>query len=593
MKQRRWFGMIWINLLWLFSCSNGTPPDARQADSGVRSNEALAQSGSKASEAQFVDVAQAAGVSFAYFNGGTGRYFFNEIIGGGGALFDMDNDGDLDLFLVQGALLADSQADAMIAFEGSWPPRDRLFRNEGLDKNGVPQFTDVTAKSGIEGTGYGQGVATGDVDNDGDVDLYVTHWGQNQLYVNQGDGQFIRQTELSGTGDPSWGVSAAFVDVDGDGWLDLYVGNYAEYQLEGHQPCRAGALDYCHPKRYPAAVDKLYRNRGDGTFEDISQRVGLSTAFGRALGVVAADFDQNGALDIYVANDASANQLWMNRGNFQFEEVAMLAGAALNETGQPEGSMGVDAADFDGDGDEDLFMTHIRSETNTIYANQGNGMFNDTTVMTGLGVTSLPYTGFGTAWFDYDLDGWLDLFVANGAVSRDGLAGRVNEAFPFDQRNQLFHNEAGRFVDISAEAGPGLQASQVSRGAIFGDLDNDGDADVVVINNSGPVQILQNQTATDNHWLGLQLWVPEHRRDAYGARVLVALPDGRALWRRVRADASYAGANDPRLQIGIGSVKQSLDVVVLWPNGDRETFTQLAIDQYHKLEKGSGNASSR
>ena len=536
----------------------------------------------------FTDVTAEVGVDFRHVNGASGVFFFPEIMGSGGALIDYDNDGDLDLFFAQGHMIGQASAqDALLPHVGSDFPGDTFYRNDlHLDADGRPRlvFTQVTDQVGISGLEYGLGSATGDFDNDGYVDLYVTNFGRNTLYRNNGDGTFSDITETAGVGDPAFSVSAAFVDIDHDGFLDLYVGNYIEYALANNKNCFSRYPDYCHPNTYPPAQDRLYRNNGDGTFTDITESSGIDRVTGRALGVIAADFDRDGLVDLYVANDATENQLWMNQGNAKFKDRALLAGSALNEMGKAEASMGVDAADFDHDGDQDLFMTHNRNETNTLYVNDGNGFFSDSTVAAGLAAPSLAYTGFGTAWFDYDNDGNLDLFVANGAVSNlyDQLP--ESDPYPYHQPNQLFrHKGGGSYEEVQA-----FVESQVSRGALFGDLDNDGDTDIVVVNNSGYAQVLRNNLGQDSSWISLRFVDRKGGRDMLGTSIAVQAENGKILWRRVHTDGSYASANDPRVLVGLGKAKK-VKVTAIWPNGDRESWQDLSANQQHTLVMGSGN----
>ena len=437
------------------------------------------------------------------------------------------------------------------------------------------------------------GVAAGDYDNDGWVDLYVTNFRANQLWHNNGDGTFSDVTEKTGTGYTGWSVSAAFVDYDRDGWLDLYLGNYTDFTLENNKACHApsGARDYCSPRVFGALPDRLYRNRRDGAFEDVSEASGITRAFGAALGVVVADFNGDGWSDIYVANDGTANQLWMNQKNGRFLDEALLSGTAVNMEGVAEASMGVDAADFDGDGDEDLFMTHLVGETNTVYVNDGEGWFEDRTLATGLALPSKAFTAFGVAWFDYDNDGWLDLFVANGGVRVVPILLRAGDNYPLHQSNQLFRNLSdGRFREVTAKAGRGFALSEVSRGAGFGDLDNDGDTDILVANNSGPARLLKNNLGNTRHWLGLRL-VDKQGRDALGSRVEIRRLQGVPLWRRVRTDGSYAAANDPRVLVGLGRQAELSSVRVHWAGGGVEEWTAVPVDRYTTLQEGQGRVS--
>jgi enediyne biosynthesis protein E4 len=530
----------------------------------------------------FRDVAAEAGLDFVHVNGATGEFYMPEIMGAGVALIDYDGDGDLDVYLVQGGPFGG-------ATDG---PGNRLFRNDlHVDEAGVPRlrFTEVTEQAGVGHTGYGMGVAVGDYNNDGHPDLYVTNFGSNVLYRNNGDGTFTDVTAEAGVDDPRWSTSAAFVDVDGDGHLDLFVTNYLDFTPAGNQTCYepGGARDYCNPNVYRPVPDRLFRNNGDGTFTDVTERAGISRAFGPGLGVVGADFNGNGRADIFVANDGAANQLWINNGDGTFEESGLLSGTAYNAEGLPEASMGVAAGDFDNDGDEDLFLTHLRRETNTLYVNDGKGNFEDRTAQAGLGVPSIPYTGFGTEWFDYDHDGHLDLFVANGAVNM--IPALRGDPFPFHEINQLFRNlGAGRFVETTGDAGPALSFSEVSRGAAFGDLDNDGDIDIIVTNNNGAVRVLLNELGSRQPWLQVQLERKQNLPVA-GARLGLIRKGQQTLWRRSRADGSYLSANDPRVHFGLGS-DPSIDAIeVRWPDGTLERWVDVQANRIVTVREGTGH----
>ena len=547
----------------------------------------------------FIDQAAASGIDFQHFNGMTGQLYLPEIMGSGAALVDIDRDGDLDLLLVQGSTLTapgQSAQQAPLLF----PPAPgsaaghRLFRNQWVE-TGTLQFTDISAGSGIDRVDYGMGVAVGDIDNDGLPDLYLTAFGRNRLFHNLGGGRFEEIAAAAGVDDPSWSVSAAFADIDNDGRQDLYVGNYIHIELAHYRHCRspASAADYCNPQIFPAQADRLYRNRGDGTFEDISRAAGIGQLATPTLGVSIADFNGDQRPDIYIANDGKPNQLWLNQGKRdgpRFIDDGMMAGAAVNANGAAEGSMGVDAADFDGDGDPDLFMTHLNGETHTLYINNGQGWFEDRTQHYGLAAASRPYTGFGANWLDIDNDGWLDLFIADGEVNQIRALSVRGDPYPLHQPNQLLLNRGGQgFDDISAQAGAVFALSEVSRGSAVGDIDNDGDPDILVVNNAGPVRLLINQTPATHHWLGLQL-LNRHGGDAIGARVEVITNDGQHRWRRSRVDGSYASANDPRIQVGLAANAAPVDVQVAWPDGHRERWQQLPTDRYHRLEQGHGSA---
>ena len=579
--------------------------------------------------AWFRDVAAETGLDFVHFAGISGEYYYNEMMGSGAALLDVDGDGDLDVYLVQGSMQGgEAPSKALLPPPKGQALTDRLYRSDlEVDSDGERQltFTDVTEASGLEAAGYGMGVATGDVDNDGDVDLYVTNFGANQLWLNDSTGSFTEGAEAAGVADPRWGVSATFLDYDGDGWLDLWVANYLDYRLANHKRCTTelGGPNYCGPLSYAPQADALYRNRGDGTFEDVSGRVGLKGApAGGALGVIAADLDRNGYLDIYVANDGLPNHLWKQGPGGSFEEGALLAGLAVNAAGQPEASMGVDAADVDGDGDEDLFLTHLTRETNTLYLNDGRGLFSDATASSGLGPPSWDRTAFGTAFFDPDNDGDLDLLTVAGAVKVVEELALAGDPLPLHQPNQLFVQRGdGTFEEAGVRSGKVFELSEVSRGAAFGDVDNDGDVDVLVSNNSGPVRLLENalypgiagsDPAETPAWLGLEVQEPlggDARRHALGAEVVLETEepgeggDSGSQLRRIASGGSYASAGDPRRVFGLGpSPAPSYTATVRWA-GDSvsgaaaplprfERFRRLAPGRYHQLVRGTGEALS-
>ncbi len=551
-----------------------------------------------AEPAPFTEVAAGSGLDFVHFNGMSGELYFSEVAGAGIGVLDCDNDGDLDVYFSQGALLGTGKTldDALFPPPEGALAGDRLYRNELQASAGRLKFRDVTEASGLKAMVYGMGVAAGDFDNDGAVDLYVTNFGDDQLWRGHGDCTYSDVTGAAGIAGGEWSVSASFVDFDRDGWLDLYVGKYVDFSIATHKPCfsTSSARDYCGPRSYNPVPDRLWRNRGDGTFQDVSAVSGIAAEFGGALGIIAADFNLDGWPDFYAANDQLANQLWISRGKgkdgiVRFTNEAALAGVAVNMDGAPEASMGVDAADFDGDGDEDIFITHLNRQTNTIYVNEGDGWFSDKTLASGLGSPSVAFTSFGTAWLDYDNDGWLDLVVANGAVQVIAELALAKDPFPLHQPNQLFRNLGnGRFEDVSGQAGPAFELSEVSRGAAFGDLDNDGDTDVVVTNNNGPARLLRNDVGSRKTWLGLRIIDPRLKRDAVGARVAVRLAGGRTIWRRVRADGSFAAANDPRILVGLDQATKVEEVRVLWPDGTTETWSDLPLRRYSTLNKGTG-----
>jgi len=539
-----------LALLLLAGCASS--PQPTEPERAEAPPAAAPPAAARTAPTTFTDVAAATGLDFQHFIGATGKHYFPEIMGSGCALLDYDGDGDLDAYLVQGAVLEPGKtvSDSTQPYAGPVPPRNRLFRNELISKSGSPgrlAFTDVTDESGAGDPGYGMGVATGDYDNDGDVDMYVSNFGPDVLLRNNGDGTFSDVTKGSGLGDDRWSTSAAFADYDGDGMLDLFVTAYCDFTLANHHDCflESGALDYCGPKAYAAVPGRVYRNLGKGKFEDVTSRTGADLAYGHGLGIVSGDFNGDGRVDFYVANDSDENQLWLNTGG-KFEDEALLNGAAFNEFGEPEAGMGIAHADEDGDGDLDLFVTHLSGESNRFYENDGHGFFEDATARRGLGGPSLPFTGFGVAWFDADNDGDLDLYIANGNVKLEEAA--AGSPHPYHEKNHLAIRGAGGTYEVAGpEWGESLALSETSRGAAFGDVDNDGDIDILVANNNGPARLLVNNLENKESWIEMRIIDPRYDRDAYGATVRLTLDDGRVYTRFVGTDGSYLSAGDPRV----------------------------------------------
>ena len=558
---------------------------------------------------------------FVHDAGRAGGFHLPEITCSGAALLDYDGDGDLDLYLVQSGPLpgaAPAGGSAAAATRG-----DRLFRNDlsrgtGGERPDGPalRFTDVTAEAGLAGeTGYGCGVAAGDYDNDGRTDLFVAGFGGDRLLRNAGPGADGRvrfeEAALPAEEAAPWSASAAFVDYDADGWLDLYVARYVDYDLARAKACRtaAGAPDYCDPASYPGVADRLLRNLGPAAegaggegrtrFADVTRAAGIAAVRSKSLGVVAADFDGDGRTDFYVTADGVPNQLWIQTDGGRFEDRALFAGCAVNGRGQAEASMGVVAADDDGDGDLDLFLTHLTGETNTLYRADGAGGFTDASTPSGLAVPSVPMTGWGVGWIDYDNDGWLDLAIANGAVRTLPALAAAGDPFPFHQPNQLFRNLGGEgrpgpYAEV--EAGEAFARSEVSRALAAGDLDDDGDPDLVVANADGPVRVLLDRVGQDAGWLGLRLVGDPAGtgavRDMLGARVELLRSGRSAVLRLARADGSFAASGDPRVVFGLGAESGPQRVRVTWPDGSVETFGGLPAGRYTTLRQGGGESGA-
>lgn len=527
-------------------------------------------------EPWFDEVADLAGVDFTHVIAITQRYYFPEIMAGGVCLLDYDNDGFLDIYFVQGGDLVASTPNR---------PGNRMYRNK---RDGT--FENATDSTGTGDNGYGMGCTCGDYDADGDVDLYVTNVGPNVLYRNNGDGTFTDVTESAGVGDPGWGTSAAFGDYDGDGHLDLFVVNYLDWSPAREIDCLSehDHREYCSPLNYKApSSDTLYHNRGDGTFRDVTEPAGLRQAYGTGLGITYGDFNGDDRLDYYVANDAMANYLWINGGDQTFTDEAVLAGCALNRVGVAEAGMGVAAVDVNHDGLLDLFISHLRLETNSLYLNRGTWYDEATTVM-GLGAPSIGFTGFGLGFADFDHDGNLDLYVANG---------RVNYFEPFfdpksvyAEPNHLFKGLSdGRFEEVSPRGGTRELLVKSSRGAAFGDLDNDGDIDVVVANNGAKPHLLRNVAGGRGNWIMFRI-LNRQGQHALGAAVRVQI-GSKQQWRQVQRAYSYCSSSDPRVHFGLGAALRVDEVLVRWPNGTREVFGPFPARASHECREGNGRGS--
>ncbi|MFQ5823239.1 MAG: CRTAC1 family protein [bacterium] len=525
----------------------------------------------------FTDITERVQLNFLHDPGVDSSYFMPESIGSGGAFLDYDNDGDLDIYLVNGAQHGKKRFNAP-------PLRNHLFRQE---RDGT--FVDVTEASGLGDTGYGMGVAVGDIDNDGDVDVYVTNYGYDALYRNNGDRTFTNISKLAGIGNPHWGCSVIFFDYNLDNYLDIYVTNYVAYNPLDVCMDKAGRRDYCGPDGFSGVPDVLYRNNGDGTFTDISVTSGIAKGSAKGLGIISADFNGDHYPDLYVANDGEPNHLWMNQRDGTFQDQGLLLGAALNELGRAEAGMGIALGDVENDNDFDLFITHLRRESNTFYRNAGEYGFQDDTSPAGLAGPSMAYTGFGTGFFDYDHDGDLDLAVVNGRVTRGPLLTNHDPPNYWDyyaEPNFLFENLGhGSFREVSDRAPAYHSKIENSRGLAFGDVDNDGDIDLLVTNEGGLARLFRNDVKEKGHWLIIRAIDPILQRDALGAKITV-LVAGRRLNRLIAPGYSFLCSNDPRVHFGLGTASAVDQIIVQWPDGTEETFPGIEADRIITLKKG-------
>ena len=533
----------------------------------------------------FADATEEAGLRFEHENGARGEFWYPELMHAGAALLDYDGDGSLDVYFVQSGDLPPGPASARSdAASPGTAGSSRLYRNRGDGK-----FEDRTEEARVAGHGYGTGVAAGDYDGDGDTDLYVTKLGANTLYRNRGDGAFEDATRAAGLADPGYSAAATFLDHDRDGDLDLYVCHYLDWSPAREKECLGfhGKRGYCSPSEYPPQADTLLRNEGGGRFTDRSDEAGLRAVRGAGLGVVAADFDGDGWVDVYVANDQMANHLWINQRDGTFREEALLRGAALDELGRPEASMGIALGDPEPDGDWDLFLTHLAGETNTYYRNDGGAVFHDVTDSLGLGTPSLPRTGFGTGFLDFDHDGRLDLLVVNGKVKPGA------DALPdYREPKLLLRGTSERYVDVTSAAGPGFAALEVSRSAAFGDVDEDGDVDVVVANNDGTARLLRNEHSGRGHSATIAAADPGSAAGALGATV--SIEAGGLRQRRLLQPAySYGASNDPRAHFGLGDATHLASLRLDWPDGARTVLRGLPADRTLRVVRPHHTVQSR
>lgn len=528
----------------------------------------------------FTDITDEVKIDFVHDPGVDGSYYMPESIGSGGAFLDYDNDGDLDIYLVNGAQHNKSNPESQSL-------RNRLFRQED---DGT--FVDVTESSGLGDMGYGMGVAVGDIENDGDVEVYITNVGPDALYRNNGDGTFTDISKLAGINNPGWGCSVVFFDYNLDGYLDIYVTNYVDFDPLAVCTDRAGRPDYCGPGSFPGVPDVLYRNDGNGSFTDVSVTSGIAQGSSKGLGVVSVDFNDDNYSDLYVANDGEPNHLWINQGDGTFRDQALQSGIAFNEVGRAEASMGIAVGDIDNDADFDLFLTHLREESNTFYRNSEKYGFQDDTSLSGLAGLSLLYTGFGTGFFDYDHDGDLDLALVNGRVTRGPLLTNNEHRGYWDdyaEPNFLFENDGtGRFRKVKNLAEKFCSKIENSRGLGFGDVDNDGDIDLLVTNEGSRTRLYRNDVEGKGHWLIIRAFDTDLNRDAIGARITVIVGE-RRLHQVIAPGYSYLCSNDPRAHFGLGAATSVDQILIKWPDGKTETFSGVAADQIITIKKGQEN----
>lgn len=523
----------------------------------------------------FTDVTAQAGIRFKHSDGRSGQRYFLETFGAGAAWFDYDRDGDLDIYFVNGASLPGAELDPS--------PTNLLFRN-----NGDKTFTDVTEEAKVGDGAYGFGCCVGDYDNDGWLDLYVTNFGANILYRNNGDGSFTDVTEAAGVGDDRWGSSAAFADYDKDGDLDLFVANYLDYRLKDNAICyRADVQIYCSPVDFTGIADVLYRNNGDGSFTDVTRESGVFNAEGKGLGVAWGDYDNDSYPDVFVANDTTADMLYLNNGDGTFMDVALFVGVALGAKGTAMGGMGTSFGDYDNDGWLDIVVTNFQDDPNSLYHGEGDGTFADASYASRLGGVSLPYVGWGVDFVDLDNDGFVDLFVGNGHIY-DNVE-MFDPGYTYAQRNHIYRNQGdGTLNEISSQCGPGLDLIKVSRGVAFGDYDNDGDIDILVTNSNQTPDLLENKSSNQNNWLNLRLVGTASNRDAIGARVRVIVQGLEPQLREVKSGSSYLCQSDMRLHFGLGQASMVTRIEIRWHSGLEETFEGIKPNQFLEIREGDG-----
>jgi hypothetical protein len=532
---------------------------------------------------RFVDVTDAVGIDFRHVPSSTSQKYLPETMGSGVALLDYDGDGRLDIFFANGARIDDPMPAGTLPVKDGPRYWNRLYRQKPDGR-----FEDVTGAAGLAGTGYGQGVAVGDYDNDGDEDLYVAGVFANQLYRNEGNGRFTDVTVEAGVAGGEWSSSAAFVDFDHDGRLDLFVGRYMEWSFDYNPHCSAaynpfpeqspsGPRAYCHPNLFKGKAALLYRNEGGGRFRDVSKAAGVANPGGKSLGVAMADFDGDGFTDLFVANDAVQQFLYRNRGDGRFEDVALEAFAAFDQDGKAFSGMGTDAADYDNDGRTDVVVTNLSNQCYALYRNFGDRTFSYETHASGLGRISLLSSGWGVRFLDYDNDGWKDLFLVQGHVL-DTIE-LTSPHLRYRQPPLLARNEGGRFRDVSADAGDVFKTEWAARGLAIGDIDDDGDLDIVVSTLDDRGRVLRNEGGNRGHWVELRLVGRRSNRDGIGAEVRLTTAAGQLRHATARTAGGYLSAGDRRVHLGLGAENGIRSIEIRWPSGILQRLTDVAVDQ--------------
>jgi len=529
---------------------------------------------------QFSDVTAAAGITFRHNSGAFGKKYLPETMGAGCAFLDFDNDGWQDILLVNSK---------------NWPERQgsktylSLYHN---NRNGT--FADVTQAAGLAVEMYGLGCAAGDYDNDGNVDIYVTCLGPNRLFRNLGAGRFADVTAKARVDDPGFSSSAAWVDYDKDGKLDLFVCNYVEWSVEKDVNCTLDGKNksYCTPERYKGQSPTLYKNRGDGTFENVTERAGLKDPTSKAMGVALIDYDGDGWMDLFVTNDTEPNRLYKNNGNGTFADVGVEAGVAFNDAGKARAGMGVDAADYDGSGRQSVIIGNFTNEMMALYRNEGTGLFTDEAQASNVGKASAQSLTFATFFFDYDLDGLLDIFAVNGHVSDD--ISSVQPKTKYAMPPHLFRNLGkNRFEEVTSRMGGELGRPEVGRGAAYGDFDNDGDLDLLTTANNGPARLFRNDGGNQNNVLRIKTVGTASNRDGIGAKVTLKTAGGATLWSLVKTGSSYCSQSELTLTFGLGKADKVASIEVVWPSGRKETIADLAANQSIVIQEGKAVISSQ